>query len=119
MGVYSIPLGDPPRRVAHRTAGDEEPAILPVKAPQTSLHFTGLAGSQNGAPTSEQLRQVFGVDGSLPPEPTGFVSAQAGVSAPALIDEVDLPVSVCRPHQPGQRIQNTDDVVLHGGLSTR
>src|SRR5713226_9348706 len=84
-----------------------------MEAPQARFHVTWLARSQHGSPAFEQLRQVFGVDRSLPPPAIGFVNAKAGVFAPALIEEVDAPVRKRSPYQSGKRIDDAAELVLH------
>jgi hypothetical protein len=79
---------------------------LSIEAPQARFHFTRLARSQNGSPAFEHLRQVFGVDRSLPPRSISFVNAKAGVFAPALIKKVYVPVRQRSPHQCGKRIED-------------
>jgi hypothetical protein len=94
---------------------EEEPAILPIEAPQARFHFTRPARSQNGSPAFEQLRQVVGVDRGLPPPAIGFVNAQASVFAPALIEEVDVAVKARSPYQSGKRIDDAAELDLHSG----
>src|ERR1700730_3080500 len=94
---------------------EEEPAILSIEAPQARFDFTWLAKSQNGSPAFEQLRQVFGVDRSLPRPATGFVNAKASVFAPALIEEVNVSIKARSPYQSGKRIDDAAAVALHSG----
>src|SRR5713226_3860117 len=84
-----------------------------MEAPQARFHVTWLARSQHGSPAFEQLRQVFGVDRSLPPPAIGFVNAKPGVFAPALIEELDAPVRERSPYQSGKRIDDAAELVLH------
>jgi len=101
IGVHSAPFDDLSGCVDQRTSTKEEPAILSIEATQARFHFTWLARSQGGSPALEQVRQVFGVDRSLPSPTTGFLDAEAGVFAPALIQEVDAPIRERSPYQPG------------------
>src|ERR1700730_17176443 len=94
---------------------EEKPAILSIEAPQARFHFTWLARSQNGSPAFEQLRQVFRVDRSLPRPAIGFVNAAAGIFAPALIEEVDVPVKARSPYQSGKRSDDAAELDLHSG----
>ena len=106
IAVQSVPFDDLSGCVAQRTGTEEEPAILSIEAPQARFHFTRLARSQNGSPAFEQLGQIFRVDRSLPTQSTGFLKAEAGVFAPALIEEVDLTVRERSPYQSGKRIDD-------------
>jgi len=115
IGAHSAPFDDLSGRVGQRTSTEEKPAILSIEVPEARLHFTGLAGSQNGSPAFEQLGQVFGVDRSLPPLAIGFVNAKAGVFAPALIEEVNAPVRERSPYQSEKRIDDLVELVLHTG----
>src|SRR5260370_39872505 len=89
--------------------------MLPSEAAQARFRFTRLARCQNRLPPFEQLRQVFGVDRSLPPPAIGFVNAEAGIVAPALIEEVDVPVRARSPYQSRKPIDDAAEFVLHSG----
>jgi hypothetical protein len=43
----------------------------------------------------------------------GFLNAKPAVFAPALIEEVDSPVRERSPYQPGKRIDDAAELVLH------
>jgi hypothetical protein len=115
IGVYSVPFDDLSGCIGDRARTEEEPAIIAVEPPQARFHFTWLARSQNGTPTFQELRQVFEVDRSLPAPATGLGNAKAGVFAPALIEEVDMPVGKRSPYQSGKHIDDATELVLHSG----
>jgi hypothetical protein len=50
---------------------------------------------------------------TLPSAASGFFGGKAGILAPTLIDEVDVPVRQCSPYQPGKRIDKPADCVAH------
>ena len=47
----------------------------------------------------------------------GVTETKAGVFAPTLIEEVDVPVGERSPYQPGKRIDDAVELVLHTGPS--
>jgi hypothetical protein len=51
----------------------------------------------------------------VPRQAIGFVNAKAGVFAPTLIEEVDVPVKARSPYQSGKRIDDAAEFVLHSG----
>jgi hypothetical protein len=53
------------------------------------------------------------VDRSLPTLATGFVNAKAGVFAPALVEEIDMPVRTRSPYQSRKRIDDASELALH------
>jgi hypothetical protein len=55
------------------------------------------------------------VDRILPPLAASFGNAKAGVFAPALIEEVDVPVRERSPDQSRKGIDDEAEVVLHPG----
>ena len=62
-----------------------------------------------------RVRQVRRVDRILPSCAMRFVNAKAGVFAPELIKEVDVPVGVRRPNQAGNRIDGSAELGGHSG----
>lgn len=44
-----------------------------------------------------------------------LIGAQPGVLAPALVEEVDVPVGESRPNQSGKRIHDAPEIILHAG----
>ena len=59
------------------------------------------------------------MDRSLPPRAIGLFDAKAGVFAPALIEEVDVPVRERSPYQSRKRIDDAAELVLHSPVLSR
>jgi hypothetical protein len=72
-------------------------------------HYTEWIASVRAV---QQIRQVFGVDRSLPTLSKVFVNIQPGVFAPVLIKKVDVPVRRRSSHQCGKRIDDAEETVL-------
>src|SRR5580704_6055273 len=121
IGIHSAPFDDPSGCIDQGRSTEEEPAILPVEAPQAHFHFIRLAGSQNGSPAFEQPRQVFGVGRSLPRSVAGFVDAKGflnakpSIFAPASIEKIDVPIKPLSPYQSGKCIDDVAEPDLHSG----
>jgi hypothetical protein len=113
IGACAAPFHDMPGCVGHGRSAEQEPAVLTVKAPQARFHFTCPARSQNGSPAFEQPRQVFGVDHPLPAPAIRFAEAKVRILAPALIEEVDVPVRGCSPYQTGNRVDDAAELGVH------
>jgi hypothetical protein len=86
---------------------------FPVEAPQARFHFTRPARSQNGSPAFDQPGQVFGVDHLLPAPAIGFAEAKVRILAPALTEEVDVPVRECSPYHTGMRVDDAAELAVH------
>jgi hypothetical protein len=116
VGAYAVPPDDPSLRVTHRTGTDEKPAKVAVEAPHARLHLAGLARRQDRLPAIDKPRQIFGVDRALPTRAGGVREAEAGVGAPASVEEVDIPVGKRRPRQNRQRIEHAAELVRRSVL---
>ena len=65
---------------------------------------------------SSRSGRSVGMDRSLPTRAMGFVDAEAGIFAPVLIEEVDLPVRAAQSTPiPEANRQHGAEIVLHAG----
>jgi hypothetical protein len=92
VGNDSAPSDDSSVRFGQRAGPEEEPAVLSIKTPQSSLDLARLTRINRESPAFEQLGQVFRMDRRLPPRIYGIVKTKAGVLAPAPIEEVNVSI---------------------------
>jgi hypothetical protein len=69
----------------------------------------------HASPAFKQFRQIFGMDHGLPFMHAAYFSAQAGMFASALIEEIDLSVGECGPRQAAQCVEHAFKFAFHFG----
>ncbi len=115
VGVHAAPLEDAARGVGDRAGAEHEPAVFAVDPAHPRLPLAGSSGFDDRSPVRQQRGQVFGMDHALPALAGGLLHGQAGVLAPASIDEVDVAVSTRGPDQSRKGIEDAAELVLHPG----
>ncbi len=94
----------------------EEPSIGSIETTHARLRVDWFPRSQTRLAAFDKLREVFGVNGGLPAATGCFLQGEAGVLAPALIQEVDVPIRACSPNQSRKCFDDTPEFVLRGGF---
>jgi hypothetical protein len=78
-----------------------EQSFSPLPVVDVRLQYVPAGDTTLGVSKRKQLRQVFGVDRSLPPRSISFVNAKAGVFAPLLIKKSTCPSGSAVHTNPG------------------
>src|SRR5258708_28464260 len=86
--------------------------MFSVEATHARFYLARLPGGQNRSPVVEQRWQVFRVDRRIPAPAAGLIETKTRVVAPALIQEIDVPIRQRSPYQSGKRIDNTSEIIL-------
>src|SRR5258708_28121673 len=86
--------------------------MFSVEAAHARFHLTRLPGGQNRSPVVEQRWKVLGIDRRIPAPAAGLMETEARVVAPALMQEIDVPIRQRSPYQSGKRMDNTSEIVL-------
>src|SRR5258708_9975045 len=86
--------------------------MFSVEAAHARFHLTRLPGGQNRSPVVEQRWKVLRIDRRIPAPAAGLIETETRVVAPALIQEIDVPIGQRSPYQSGKRIDNTSEIVL-------